>query len=590
MNWNLNAIYSQFDDHYKADFKQINVLIQDLIQLAQERFKENHHLTRDAVELYVSKWLLLDSLSHKCMAYVRLRLSTNTEDLEALAEYDALEKALAELAIPSALFEKKMGTIDNLSEFMGDSSLLNAHHYVLSEIVSNSQYVLSDAEEHVIAQMAMTGSSAWALLWEKLTSALKVSCPIEGEVKELTLSEVRNLAYTASAEVRSAAYAAELAAYPQIEVGAAACLNGIKGEVLTINTLRGYHGPLEQTLKHSRLTKASLDAMIEAMTTYLPHFRRYFKAKAKYLGKETLAFHDLFAPVGEAKHYTYDEAKAFIIKHFSTFSDSMGQFAQTAFEKEWVDVLPHPGKVGGAFCYPIHAIAESRILMNFSGDLGAVTTLAHELGHGYHNTRLFLTDILNTDVPMVLAETASTFCETLVADAVISTGGDDAFVMLETSLQGASQVIVDILSRYYFESQVFEQRKTHTLSVEELKQAMLDAQERTYGEALDPHSRHPYMWVCKPHYYDAAESFYNFPYAFGLLFAKGLYSQYLQEGQSFIPKYDRMLEYSGQNSVKEVCATMAIEIETQDFWIQSLERFKLEIDLFEKMVDERCAK
>lgn len=590
MQWNLSTIHKDFDQSFQQDTTRIEELIAKLNTLASEAFHADSQPQASTVSEYLHLLEDLTILRDKCACYAQLRLSTNTSDADALAAYENIERMGTRMATPNSMFEKRLGTIVDLDTFIGDDPYLNEHRFILSETIAHSKHVLSDKEESILAQMAMTGSSAWGLLWEKITSTVEVDYEDENGKRILTLPEVRNMAYGPDAATRERAYHAELAAYPKIDASAAACMNGIKGEVITVTALRGYESPMARTLEDSRLSRSALDSMLASIRSYLPDFRRYFNAKAKLLGKERLPFHDLFAPVGEARHYTYDEAKSFIVEHFGTFNPDMAKFAQQAFDNEWIDVLPKKGKVGGAFCYPVYSAKESRILLNFSGDLGAVTTLAHELGHGYHNVQLYKASALNNQVPMVLAETASNFCETLVADALISKGGEDAFIMLETSLQGSSQVCVDILSRYLFESKVFEERKSHSLSVEEFNEAMLEAQRATYGDAMEDDKRHPYMWLCKPHYYSANESFYNYPYAFGMLFAKGLYSQYLKEGASFLPKYDKMLEFSGQNSVSEVCRQMGINIEGPDFWNASLELVRKEIDQFVAMVDERVGK
>ncbi|TGU86830.1 oligoendopeptidase F, partial [Mesorhizobium sp. M00.F.Ca.ET.186.01.1.1] len=192
------------------------------------------------------------------------------------------------------------------------------------------------------------------------------------------------------------------------------------------------------------------------------------------------------------------------------------------------------GKRGGAFCYNLHMVGESRIMANYTGSYNDVSTLAHELGHGYHGECLVQEAFYNSDYPMPIAETASILCETIIAKAALAQATpEEAFSILENDISGASQVIVDIYSRYLFESAVFARRSEGSLSVGELKELMLQAQKDAYGAGLDSSVLHPYMWVCKPHYYSADFNFYNFPYAFGLLFAKGLYAEYVKRGEAF---------------------------------------------------------
>ncbi len=230
------------------------------------------------------------------------------------------------------------------------------------------------------------------------------------------------------------------------------------------------------------------------------------------------------------------------------FSDELADFTDHAFKNRWIDVDPREGKVGGAFCAYSHTLKESRVLTNFTGSFDGVSTLAHELGHAYHGSLLTEESIWNIHYPMPLAETASIFCETIVTQALLEKAeADEAIGILEQVLQNAGQVITDIYSRFLFESQVLDKRKDYPLTVDNLKETMINAQKEAYGKGLDHSYLHPYMWACKPHYYSGDLSFYNFPYAFGLLFAKGLYAIYEQEGQAFIPKYKKTSSGNREN-------------------------------------------
>lgn len=277
--------------------------------------------------------------------------------------------------------------------------------------------------------------------------------------------------------------------------------------------------------------------------------------------------------------YSYDEARDFVVENFTSYSDKLGNFAKNAFDNDWIDPFPREGKVAGAFCSNIHSKKESRIMSNFSGSFSDVSTLAHELGHGYHGDCLKDVEAANSDYPMPLAETASIFCETIVTNAALKTATEaEKLVILENSVMGANQVIVDIYSRFLFESKLFEGRKKASLSVDELNEAMLSAQKEAYGDGLDHDQLHPYMWVVKPHYYYAGYNYYNFPYAFGLLFANGLYAMYKKEGDSFLNKYDALLKSTGCNNIKDVLATVGVDSHNPDFFRASLDLIKEEID------------
>jgi oligoendopeptidase F len=317
------------------------------------------------------------------------------------------------------------------------------------------------------------------------------------------------------------------------------------------------------------------------------------KAKAAYLQRKTgedyskgLPFYEMFAPVGDSsdKDFNYDKAKEFVTDNFARFSAGMADVARKAFENNWIDVYPRDGKVSGAFCGDIYAIKQFRILLNYGNSLSDAITLAHELGHGYHSMQIMHEGVLNTNYPMPLAETASTFCETIVTNAALAEMNDaDKLQLLENSLQDATQVLLDIYSRFLFEQAVFKAREDHPLSTEELKGFMLDAQRAAYGDGLDPNALHPYMWLIKPHYYSAGTSYYNFPYAFGHLMANGLYRIYEADPAAFGEKYDAFLRASGKMSMKDSAAMLGVDIEDVTFWDGAIQVILKNIDEFKRI-------
>lgn len=587
-NWRLDALYLSFEDQnlktdYQSSLAEAQALIQESILLTEgspepETFEK---LLRVAEALYLKLW--------KLSAFASLTLSADTSCEPALALEEKIRKLQADLTVFEVRLNRAAGRIDDLKTWLetSDSEYLKDLAYNLSERAELAHHLLSDEEETLIAKLRITGSDAWETLHARLTSTLMTDLSdASGQITPTPLSATRALAHDPDSDVRLRAYQAELAAFPKIEDSVAASLNAIKGEVLTLTERRRYASPLEGTLKEARMTKQTLDALISAIEEKLPALRAYYKAKATLLGDENgLKFHNLFAPVGTlSETYTYESAMDFVVRHFSTFNPDLGAFAAKARDEQWIDVEPKAGKVGGAFCSSLYPVKQCRILTNFQGSLGDVLTLAHELGHGYHDYRLETQKLFNIEVPMTLAETASTFCETVIADAALATLSDaDAMTVLESSLQDAGQAIVDIYSRYRFESRLFELRADHALSVNELKEEMLKAQEAAYGDALDPEIRHPYMWLVKGHYYSASVNFYNFPYAFGLLFAKGLYQLYREEGKSFLPRYDKLLSESGKASVESVCASVGIDVTTKAFWLKSLDVILGDIQRFETL-------
>jgi oligoendopeptidase F len=262
----------------------------------------------------------------------------------------------------------------------------------------------------------------------------------------------------------------------------------------------------------------------------------------------------------------------------------MRAFAERAFRERWIDAEPRPGKEDGAFCMWLVS-DQSRVLANFKPAFGGMSTLAHELGHGYHNMCLAPRTPLQRATPMTLAETASIFCETIVRQAALQrAAASERIEILEASLQGSCQIVVDITSRFLFESAVFERRQARELSVAELGELMLESQRQTYGDGLDAAVLHPYMWAAKSHYYSPSRSFYNFPYMFGLLFGLGLYARYTADPEGFKAGYDELLSSTGLADAATLAARFDIDIRTPAFWRASLDIIRADIAQFEELV------
>lgn len=581
--WSLAELYPSFEaEEFKRDMEEVDKAIQKMKDWASEQLKDQSNAV-EKMEIYLNMQIDFSKLFTRLYAFGELTLSVEAKNEKALSVVEQLEHKHTELTEPSVLFQKWLGSLTGLDSLIAKSPLLEEHRFYLNEMAAKTKYLLSEQEEILIAKMKNTGSNAWSKLQELLTSTLLVDITQNGEQKQLPLPVVRNLAYDADPNVRKTAYEAELLAYKKIEQSSAACLNGIKGEVITLAKMRGYASPLEKTLIDSRMDEATLEAMLTAMKESLPAFHKFYRKKAELLGHQNgLPFYDLFAPMGEVNMtFTYEEARKFIVDNFRTFSDKLADYADYAFEHRWIDAEPREGKRGGAFCHNLHVIKESRIMANFTGSFSNMTTLAHELGHGYHGACLNEESYLNSDYPMPIAETASIFCETIIKNAALKKASkEEAFAILENDISDSGQVIVDIYSRFLFESEVFRRRIDSSLSVNELKEIMLRSQKEAYGDGLDHNFLHPYMWVCKPHYYFADSNFYNFPYAFGLLFAKGLYAEYLKQGEPFIAAYDRLLSITGKNDIASVAKTMGVDVRSVEFWRSSLALIEADIDRF----------
>lgn len=571
--WNLNDLYEGFNDTYKKDIETLTSDMQTFKELVSSKDTMSEV---DFMNAYLTFEEQVTKRVRTLYAFASLKYSSNVNDPEPLSYMSTLDKILKSVTKENVWMTRLIATLD-IDALSLKSDLIKKYAYNLKRTQQSAKYLLSESEENIVSKFQEVASDSWRRLQQMLTSNLKVTY----NDTIITLSEVRNLAYDENQTTRKQAYEAELLALETIDEPVALAITNIKRQVNMMNEFRGYTSPLEPTLQSSKMTKETLDALITSMEAYRPKFAEYLKAKAKYLGHQgSLPFYDLFAPVGKgSKTFTYEEAKQLVLDAFYGFSKHLGDFAKRAFDEEWIDVEPRKGKVGGAFCSNQPQIGQSRILTNFTGTLSDVLTLAHELGHGFHGEVIKDNDPLHWSYPMPLAETASIFCEAIVNDYLLQTIDDDALKLnvLENALQGDTQVIVDILSRYYFETNLFEEAN-QPIPSNVLKNMMLSAQKKAYQDGLDHDNLHPYMWLMKPHYYSAGLNFYNFPYAFGLLFGKGLFAVYKRDPEAFTKDYETLLAYTTKADVEDVAKTMNIDVTERSFWQASLSIVDKDID------------
>jgi oligoendopeptidase F len=525
-------------------------------------------------------------LSSTLRSYIYSFVSTDSQNDLARRRLSQYEQVYIHLAQAWTRFQAWTGRLSPvLDQVIAADRFLEEHAFMLRETAEQARYLMSEVEESLAAEMYLSGAGAWGKLQGTITSQLSADFELDGEVHKLPLPAIINLHSHPDEEVRRRAYYQELEMLDSVREPLAACMNGVKGTVNTLDRRRGRQDALHSAIEDARIDRPTLEAMLAAMHDSFPTFGRYFQAKARRLGKEKLAWWDIFAPLGASqKTYTFDEARGFILENFAAFSAHLANFAGRAFDGLWIDAEQRQGKRGGAFCMGLPLVKESRVLCNFDGSLAQVFTIAHELGHAFHHDCAYAAGktMLQQNTPMTLAETASILCETIAMQAVLKgvrqSGAvamsrelaEEELGLLENMLNNDAQVIVDIYSRYLFEKEVFDRRRQAELSADELCQIMEQVQRDSYGEALDERYLNRYMWAWKPHYYSAGLSFYNFPYAFGLLFGIGLYAVYQQRGAAFLADYESLLASTGEGSAADLAARFGIDIRSRQFWDDSL--------------------
>lgn len=581
--WDLSPFFPSLNStEFVTAFEGIAREIDRLEELFDREAIEGSASTQAAriFEAVAEAWNQLQERSRLVGAYLYALVTTDSRDEDAQARLSQLQAQSARMHKLAARMTAWVGAQD-LEAMIAASPVAADHEFALRKMAVESRHLMSPAEEDLAADLMLTGSTAWSKLHGNFTSQITVSVAVPEGPRDMPMSAVRALAYDPDAAVRRAAFEAEIEAWRSTETVLAACMNGVKGEQHELARRRGWGSPLDEAIFNANIDRPTLEAMLDSARDSFPAFRRYLHAKARSLGHTGgLPFCDLFAPLGGDRAWAYDEATTFVERHFRGYSDKMGDFAQRAFNENWIDVPPVPGKRDGAYCMGVRG-DESRILMNYKPAFGSVSTLAHELGHGYHNLCLASRSAMQRRTPMTLAETASIFCETIIKQAALQEGTDqEKLGILEATLMGACQVVVDITSRYLFESRVLDLRSQRELSARELGEIMQQAQRETYGDGLS--ELHPYMWAAKPHYYGRA--FYNFPYMFGLLFGLGLYARYKADPDGFRAAYDDLLASTGLADAAELGARFGIDVRSAAFWQGSLSVIEQDIDRYERLI------
>lgn len=574
--WKLTAIYPSFDaPEYKRDMNLLREQIDALLKHLEIPLPGDAPGLLKVIRDFEDAGNTAENLD----AYAQALYTTDTRDSRALGEINAIAAARLPLGKGTVIFRRRLAEQqEEILRLAQSDQSLAPYRFFLTESIEKASFQMAPDLEDLANDLSRSGGDAWSRLHEAVSSTAQALWdPATGERK--TVNALRELAHHPERPVRERAYTAELEAWKSVEIPLSAALNGVKGTAITLDTRRGWKNPggeyamLRKSSFQSRISEKTLGSLIATLEEALPLFRRYLKIKARLLGIPVCGFYDLFAPVGAAgsRKWTWEEAADFIPRRFDAFDPGMGAFARHAFGLSWIDGEIREGKVGGAYCTDFPLTGESRILCNFDGSFDALITIAHELGHAWHHELVKDLPRSLAQYPMTLAETASIFAETLVFEGALQRAGpEERAGLIEGNLKDSCQVAVDILSRFYFERALFEKRAQAELSPQELCELMLEAQGKTYGDGLDPALLHPYMWAVKSHYYQPALGFYNYPYAFGLLFSLGLYAKSREAGPDFAHTYRELLRLTGKAPAETVARAAGFSIEEEAFWQEGM--------------------
>ncbi|MGM0601398.1 MAG: M3 family oligoendopeptidase [Candidatus Rifleibacteriota bacterium] len=590
--WNLETYFKEFNGPDMVGFKA--ELKKDIKDLTNRAANQN---TLSEENLVDWEKILLD------FEELTTRLSHYASYIGCLSAADAhnedYQKAGAELAQIGADFEKieiqiKMGFKDcNDSIFKKFCSIekLQNISFHLAELRDDARQTMSKDLENLASDLSVDGFDSWGRLYDTISGKLnfEMHWP-DGKVETMPIAQCRSTMQDSDRAVRQAAFKYGNEAWQSVEDVCAASLNALAGNRLLLNEKRGIEHFLDVPLKQSRINRKTLDAMFGAIEDCSDFIQRLGKAKAKALGQEKLAWYDCEAPlqIPSIERYGWDECVKMVGGSFSRSYPALGNFFQDALKKEWIESEPRGGKRPGAFCTGSLLKEESRVFMSFAGSLNDVSTLAHEVGHAFHSYNLKGLRPMLKGYPMTLAESASTFGEMLLAEGILSDpDSSDALKLniLTEIINHGIAFLIDIPIRFNFEKAFYEERSKGEVGVSRLKELMSGTMKNQFGDLLEKDGADPYFWASKMHFYITGVTFYNFPYSFGYLLSRGLYGMFKKEQEAFLPKYENFLRKSGSNLAHLVAKeTLGANLETKEFWKQSIMSHEPELKLFEELV------
>lgn len=518
-------------------------------------------------------------------AFVSCLQAQDTKDKKATELKSKVTELSASFQTALLAFDVKLTKIGDSkwSELMKDP-FLQGLQYVLEERRENAAEKRSEEEEALITSLSTDGYHAWSQMYDLLVSSVKIPFKENGVVKQLSVGQAANQFSNGDRGVRKETFIEWEKAWGEKADFFAKTLNHLAGFRMNIYKHREWEDVLKESLDMNRMKKETLDAMWSAISDQKQPFVQFLDRKAHLLGLEKLNWYDLDAPLGKSStKLSYQEGAEFIIDHFSKFGPSMAEFARMAFENNWIEAEDREGKAPGGFHTFFPESSQSRIFMTYSGTPSNISTLAHELGHGFHTYAMRDLHLLNRNYAMNVAETASTFAEMIVSDAAIKNAEtkDEKIALLEDKIQRSVALLMNIHARFLFETRFYEERKSGVISVERLNQLMKDAQVEAYGGALEDY--HPLFWASKLHFFITGVPFYNFPYTFGFLFSLGIYAQSMEAEEGYEEKYIALLKDTASMTVEDLAQKhLNVHLTEKAFWEKAV---KLCVDDVEEFLE-----
>lgn len=571
MVWDLDVFFAGGSNSREfTDF--LGQLEQDIgsldHQIKQLNVPQNAEETADfqSVVLFAQN---IETRLREASAFTECLTAQNTKDDKAKLLYGRVIQYMG--AYSSAMIgldERILHVPQEVWDALLTSETIRPIAFPVNERRIRSAEKLPPAREVLANDLAVDGYHAWSELYSSLVGRIVIPVEKDGQLQELSVGQASNLLQHADRTVRAGVFEIWEEAWKDSAELCAQTLNHLGGFRLNLYRHRGWDSVHKEPLNLNRMSAGTLHAMWDVIDQNKDKIVTYLKRKAKLLGIEKMSWFDLHAPIGSSStQIPYQKGAEFIVEQFRKFSPKMADFAVQAFEDNWIEAEDRPGKRPGGFCTSFGKSKQTRIFMTYAGTPSNVSTLAHELGHAYH-------DYVMNDMPqmvknyaMNVAETASTFAEMVVADAAVKNAAnqEERLALIDEKAQNAVSFLMDIHARFLFETNFYEQRKKGLLSVDELNDLMVQAQKQAFRDALDVY--HPYFWASKLHFYITDYPFYNFPYTFGYLFSYGVYARALQEGPTFEDRYIALLRDTGRMTVEELAQKhLDVDLTKSDFW------------------------
>lgn len=593
LNWDLDSIFSggsdspALNERLEQLEKQINTYYQSVNQW------DHSVSTNDELTTLIKQQETITEGFSQCNSYITALLSANVKDTQAKLLSGKLYALLPRWQSADTILSKKFAEIsDNNWQTLLQTDAFSLIAFRMNEIRRDGHRLLSEAEENIINTLSLDGLNAWSSHYDTIVGTIVIPFEENGKVTDLSAGQAFNkMMGDPDPLVREKLFIAWEKAWQEKTSLLSNTLNHLDGFRLSTYKLHGMNDYLQKPLEYNRLKKETLDVMWATIQKNKQPLVDYLTRKANLFGKEKMEWQDQDAPIilGDLKEktFTFDEAASFIIENFQKFSPKMATFAQSAFEKSWIEAEDRPGKRPGGYCTELPETQESRIFMTYSNSVNEVATLAHELGHAFHSSVMWDLPALNRDYAMNVAETASTFAELIVADATLKAAKtkEEKINLLDTKLQNALAMFMNIHSRFIFENRFYSARQEGLVSEEEITQMMVEAQKEGYHDALATY--HPHFWAAKLHFFIDDVPFYNFPYTFGYLFSLGIYAYANKKGTSFEQEYIELLRDTASMTTEELAQKhLGVDLTKPDFWQAGIDMVLEDINSFMTLSEE----